>query len=59
MRTGSGEAGVEGEAEPKLDTGDMVGDKHVNGMGKILTEKSMLSSRGREWLMAQMVSDVS
>ena len=57
-RTSSGEAGAEGGAEPKLDTADMAGDNDVEGMGKILAEKSILSSRDREWSMAQMRSDV-
>ena len=57
-RTGSGEAGAEGGAEPKLDTGDMAGDNDVEGTGEILTKKSILSSRDREQSMAQMHSDV-
>ena len=57
-RTGSGEAGVEGRAELKLNVADMVGDDDVEGMGEILTEKSILSSRDREQLMAWMHSDV-
>ena len=66
MRTGLGEAGPESGAELKLDAGDMVGDKwgdmmsgvYIDGTGKILIEKSILSSRDRERLSAQMLSDV-
>ena len=57
-RTGLGEAGAVGGAEPKLDAGDMAGDEDVEGTGKIHAEKLILSSRGRERLRAQMVSNV-
>ena len=58
-RTGLGEDGVEGGAEPMLDTIDMAGNEDVEGTGEICTEeKSILSSRGREQLRAWMVSNV-
>ena len=56
--TGLGEEGAEGGAELMLDAIDMVGDEDVEGTGKICTEKSILSSSGRQRSMAQMVSDV-
>ena len=66
MRTGLGEAGVEGGAELKLNAEDMAGDKraeatgeHVDETGEILVEKSILSSRDRERLRALMLSNVS
>ena len=65
MRTGLGEAGVEGGAELKLNAGDMAGDKwaeatgkHVDETGEILVEKSILSSRDRERSRALMLSNV-
>ena len=58
-RTGLGEAGAEGGAELKLNAADMVGDEDVERTGEILAEKSILSSRDREWSRAQMYSDVS
>ena len=57
-RTGLGEAGVEGEAELKLNVADMEGDNDVEGTGEILAEKSILSSRDREWSRAQILSNV-
>ena len=57
---------MEGGAEPKLDMGDMAGDErgdmmsgmYIDGTGKILAKKSILSSRDREQSRALMCSDV-
>ena len=50
---------MESGVELKPNTGDMAGDKDMNGTGEICVEKLILSSRSREWLRAQMVSNVS